>query len=353
MTISPKENLLGVLNGTVFSPLLNEWEAFAPVFGDPVNLYLKAHRQEGQITKDRFGAEYIWPKGQLSGMPHVTKDNKVIPDITKWRDCLKVPDLKTACSAGWEEIRARKSEIEAGGRKLSLGIMVTGLFEQLHALMGFEDCLMNFIRRPAEMLELCEVLGEYRLGFAKFLVENLKPDAILSHDDWGTKHQLFMNPKTFRKFIKPQYMKLYGYLKDNGVIVIHHSDSYGESIVPDMIEMGIDIWQGALPENDIVGIIDQYGQDIAIMGGIDASIVDRIDSSEEEIRAEVRRACREYGRNSHFIPCMTYGGPNFYLFPHVQQYVRDEIDKFNQEIICGTGEASHRGSTLAGAPLQR
>ena len=46
MSISPKENLLGVLSGQVRVPLLHEWMAFAPVISDPVNLYLKAHRQE-------------------------------------------------------------------------------------------------------------------------------------------------------------------------------------------------------------------------------------------------------------------------------------------------------------------
>ena len=331
MSLTPKDNLLGVLSGQTGSPLLNEWEAFAPVFADPVNLYLKAHRKEGEITTDRFGAEYIWQKGQISGMPHVTKDNKVIPDISKWRETLTVPDLAADCTGGWEEIRAKKAQIDAAGNQLSLGIMVTGLFEQLHALMGFEDTLMNFIRKPGEMLELCEIIGEYRLGIARLLVENLKPAVILSHDDWGTKQQLFMSPKTFRKFIKPQYMKLYGYMRDNGVIVMHHSDSYGESIVPDMIEMGINIWQGALPGNDIPGIIREYGKDISIMGGIDASVVDRADATEEEIRLEVRRACMEYDGKGHFIPCMTYGGPNFYLYPNVQQYVVDEIKRYNHD----------------------
>ena len=330
MTKSPKEQLLAVLAGTAGGPLLNEWEAFAPVFNDPINCWLRAIRVKGQITTDRFGAEYTWPADQLSGMPHITKDNKVIPDITKWKETLKVPDLKANCT-DWSASRALKAQIEQEGQKLSLGIMVTGLFEQLHALMGFEDTLMNLIRKPNEMMELCEVLGEYRLGFAKMLVENLKPDVILSHDDWGTKTQLFMNPKFFRKFLKPQYMKLYGYLKENGVLVMHHSDSYGESIVGDMVEMGVDIWQGALPGNDIPGLIKEYGKNITFMGGIDASIVDRVDATEDEIRAEVRRACREYGPLGHFIPSMTYGGPNFYLYPHVEQYVTDEIARYNLE----------------------
>lgn len=330
MSSNPKERLRAVLSGQAGGPLLNEWEAFAPVFNDPVNQYLRAHRKEGQITVDRFGAEFAWPLGQIGGTPHITKDNKAVPDITKWREALRVPDLAANCT-DWAAARETKAGIDREGRRLSMAMMAAGLFEQLHALMGFEDTLTNFIRRPREMMELCEVLGEYRLTFARLLVENLRPDVILSHDDWGTKTRLFMSPKCFRQFLKPQYMKLYRYLKEQGVMIMHHSDSYAETLVEDMVEMGVDIWQGALPSNDIVGILDRRGGRLAIMGGIDAAIVDRADSTEAEIRAEVRRACREYDGRGGFIPAMTYGAPDSYLFPHVQRYVIDEIDRYNQE----------------------
>ena len=329
MSISSREKLQNMMAGKQSDTLMVEWEAFTPVINDPINKFLRGHRREGHTTVDRFGTTFHWPMGQVSATPYITKDNKAIPDINKWRDYLKVPDLKAEIDNDWAPALELKAKIDAEGQQFSMALMATGLFEQLHFLMGFEDTLMNLIRRPNQIMEMCEILGEYRLNFAKLLVENLKPAVMLSHDDWGTKTQLFMRPEAFRKFIKPQYMKLYGYLKDNGVIVIHHSDSFAETLVPDMIEMGVDIWQGALPENNIPEIIKNYGREIIIMGGIDASIVDRADSTEEEIRRETNRACREYGPLGHYIPAMTYGLSNHYLFPHVQQYVSDEIKRYN------------------------
>ena len=32
---------------------------------------------------------------------------------------------------------------------------------------------------------------------------------------------------------------------------MHHGDSFMEPIVEDMVELGIDVWQGVLPQNDI------------------------------------------------------------------------------------------------------
>jgi len=201
MSMSPKENLLNLSANGPQGPLLVEWEAFTGIFNDPVNQYLRAHRQEGQTTTDLFGTQFHWPEGQISATPHITKDNKAMPDITKWRETLKVPDLR-ANAVDWTEARAAKAAIDAEGQKLSFVLMATGLFEQLHFLMGFEDTLMNLIRKPKDIMELCEVLGEYRLTFAKLIVENLKPDVILSHDDWGTKTQLFMRPEQFRKYLR-------------------------------------------------------------------------------------------------------------------------------------------------------
>ena len=140
---------------------------------------------------------------------------------------------------------------------------------------------------------------------------------------------MFMSPEIWREFIKPQYAKLYGYFNDHGVLVIHHADSFLEPIVEDMAEIGVDIWQGALPENDIVRILNKLDGRMTLMGGIDAAVADRADSSEAEIRRETRRACETYGPCGHFIPSITYGGPGSAIYPPVKPIVTEEIRRYN------------------------
>ena len=48
--------------------------------------------------------------------------------------------------------------------------------------------------RSGKMHELIEYITEYRLRYVKMLIDNLQPDVIFSHDDWGTKDALFMKP---------------------------------------------------------------------------------------------------------------------------------------------------------------
>lgn len=207
--------------------------------------------------------------------------------------------------------------------------MGTGIFEQLHMLMTFEDTLMNFLLEPEAMHELIDVICEYRLTYMKLVVENLHPDCIVSHDDWGAKDSLFMSPEVWREFFKEPYRKLYDYLHSQGVIVMHHADSYLEPIVEDMAEIGVDIWQGVLNTNNIAAISQKVGDRMLLMGGID-SVIDREDATEEEIRKETRRACEEYGNLKGYWPGITYGGPGT-IYPHVEEIVIDEINRYNEE----------------------
>jgi len=160
-------------------------------------------------------------------------------------------------------------------------------------------------------------------------VENLHPDAILSHDDWGSEHAMFMHPDTWREFFKEPFRKLYDYLHGQGVLVVHHADSFCEPIAEDMAEIGIDIWQGVLPTNDIPGLSARLDGRMALMGGI-SSVIDRADATEEEIRQEMHRVLSTYGRLRNFIPSYTYGGPGT-IFPHVLPVIHEEIEKFNRE----------------------
>ncbi len=136
----------------------------------------------------------------------------------------------------------------------------------------------------------------------------------------------------FREFLVPAYKKIYGYYKSHGVeLIVHHSDSYAASLVPDMIDMGIDIWQGVMTTNNIPALIEQYGGKITFMGGIDSASVDRPGWTKELVAQEVRRACTACG-TKFFIP-NTSQGLAISTFPGVYEAVSEEIDKMSKELF--------------------
>lgn len=321
-----RENFLETLRGGKPEFLVNEWEPFSMIFDPLMGATLVA--KVGQTVIDPWGVSIYWGENEPGAMPIVNDKTKVCTDITEWKKTVKAPDL-LAEKLDWSAAIAQRDEAHAAG-KLATSLMATGLFEQTHYLLGFEDTLMNFLLEPEAMHELLDYITEYKLTYCKLLVENLHPDVVLFHDDWGSKTNLFVSAEVWREFFKPGYTKIYKYLKDNGVIILHHSDSHCELIVQDMIDIGMDVWQGVLPENDILRIQKEVDGKLILMGGINAPLIDHGDFNEEAIRKEVRRACDEYVPGGGFIPCLTYGGPGS-IFPGVDDIIQDEIRKISSK----------------------
>lgn len=326
--LSPKENFLETIKkGGRPDRLVSCYNAIQIFGGDPIAAYLFGNRVRGTDSYDRFGTLISFPADQPSPVPIVTPENQVIQDIEEWRDYLKFPDLIENCSEGWEASIANRAACSEG--LLATKLFATGIFEQLHQLMTFEDTLCNFLMYPDEMHELIEAITDWKMTYLKMIVEHLHPEMLLSHDDWGSQNSLMMSPEVWREFFKEPYRRMYDYCHENGIIVMHHSDSFCEPIVGDMADIGIDIWQGVLPSNDIVRLTKELDGRMALMGGIESNI-DRADASEDEIRTEVRRALREYGELPNFIPSYTYGGLGT-LFPHVEPIIHEEIRAYNLE----------------------
>jgi hypothetical protein len=332
--LSPRDNFLETLKPDGKPDrLVNQYEPTALILPDPVILHNREGSGRGKTFTDAWGVTYEWPEDQPAAAPIHTEENRVIKDILNWREELRIPDPLAKCTEEeWEDAEARVAKIDRS-RYLPTVLMSTGIFERLHFLMGFEDALTNMLLEPEAYAELCDGILETRMRIAEALIDRLKPDAVLSHDDWGMTTSLFMNPDAWREFFKPRYKKLYDYIHSRGVLIIHHADSFLEPIVSDMAEIGIDVWQGALPQNDIVRLQKELNGRMTMMGGVDSASLDRADSTEEDIRAETRRACETYGPGGHFIPCSTYGVPGDTINPHVDPIVSDEIERYNREMF--------------------
>jgi hypothetical protein len=328
--LTTRENLLQTLRGGSPDRFVTGWEPFKIILNDPVYAYLRAGRKKGGMSVDRWGTWINWPEDQPAAMPHITEANKVLKDITRWRE-LQIPDLEANCGTDWSAALDTVAQMNPD-EKLSVAFMPTGLFEQSHFLMGFEDTLCNLMLEPDAMLELLEAIFTFKMTHARLLAENLKPDIILSHDDWGEKTRLFMNPEIWREFFKPFYARLYGYIRSQGILVMHHADSFCEPIAEDMAEIGIDIWQGVLPQNDIPKMQKQLGGRMTLMGGIDTAAIDVAGWTEDAVRAETRRACLAYGRTGHYIPSHTYGLFGT-LYPEVEGIIHDEINRCSREVF--------------------
>jgi len=297
---------------------------------DPVSIWdiLFIH---GESVIDNWGVQhrFLPEKGDPGIIPIVNEKNQVIKDITKWRDYVTFP--KVPSDLDWAHFR---KEIDAVRDECMVMVPTfRGLFERAHCLMAFEECLMNLEIEPDAMYEFFGAYTDWKMGIIEMIIDELKPDIIHSHDDWGSKSSLFMSPNTFRKLLKPHYQRMYDYIHSRGVLVQHHCDSNIMGIEKDMVELGIDMWQGALPSNDIQLIKKNTGGKMLIMGGLDSGVIDHAEGAvtEETIRAEVRRAIDEYAPGGAFVPCInSLEGVN----PWINPVVIDECNRYGAEWLA-------------------
>jgi uroporphyrinogen-III decarboxylase len=278
----------------------------------------------GPDVVNAWGVTLSFPENTPGAFPVHKPEKIAIKDITHWRDYLTAPQVKYPESA-WESCIEAVEKIDRNEYFVT-PMIYPGLFEQTHYLLEIQNCLINFYEEPECMHELIDYLTEWELAYAEELCSHYHPDALFHHDDWGSQISTFLSPEMFEEFYYPAYKQIYKYYKDHGVqVIMHHSDSYAATLVPMMIDMGIDIWQGVMNTNNIPELIQKYGGQITFMGGIDSASVDHPGWTREEIARETAKACQNCG-TKYFIPCTSQGGP-MSTFPGVYQAVTEEIDK--------------------------
>lgn len=323
--MNPKQNLLKLMRTGYADYFDDPWSFNTAEKGwwyltDPYTMRDYVAYAPGMSGTDPWGVSWHWAEDAPAAHPSGLPEDIPIKDITRWQEQLSLPDIS---GADWTETENFVKNADRDHYFITMA-MWPGIFERANMLLGFENGLMAFYEHPKETYELYEAICDVKIKIFDELMQHVRPDMIHHHDDWGSKLQLFLRPEMWRKMVKPHYQRFYGHIKEKGVMISHHADCYCQPIVDDMIELGIDIWQGVTPENDIRAIQAETKGKIVLMGGIPSTVVDRIGISEAEIREEVRSCVKEYCPGGYFIPCVT---SECAFTPGVQEIINDELRK--------------------------
>lgn len=299
--MTPRENALAILDRKQPDAYFDFMEA-VEIVPDPL-LMAGMIPQDGKEHADLWGTVHIFKPGAPGSHPHITEQNKVIPDIEHWQERLSVPDTE---SMDWSFTKQYVAGVDRR-KKLVCVMLSAGLFERSHFLMGMEDALCAYLEYPEEMAALLTEIKNHKVQYIRRMAAEIRPDVIFYHDDWGSKQNLFLPPRVWRSIIKPLQREIADTIHECGMLYMHHADCICEPIAEDMVEIGVDIWQGVIPQNDIVKIQRITGGRLAMVGGIDGPAIDVASATEEEIRAEVRRAVDTYCPAGRFFPSIPNG----------------------------------------------
>jgi len=114
------------------------------------------------------------------------------------------------------------------------------LFELMQWLRGYENLMIDILTNPDRIHTLAERIVDYNLKSVQQAL-NFGIDGVVFSDDWGSQTQLMINPSLWRKLFKPHYKRMFKEVHNAGLYVDFHSDGYIVDIIPDLIEIGVDI----------------------------------------------------------------------------------------------------------------
>jgi len=211
------------------------------------------------------------------------------------------PDVDAIFDPAWKEEASRFIEQHQERYFLVAGFGF-GLFERTWVLRGFDNALMDAAAEPDLYDELVERVATHQLAIVERLLE-LPVDGIWFSDDWGYQEGVLLGPERWRRVLKPRLARMYDRVHQAGKTVLSHCCGSIVDIMPDVIEIGLDVYESVQPEargNSPYDLKRKYGDKITFWGGLGSQSTIPF-GTPDGIRTEVARLCREMGRGGGYV----------------------------------------------------
>jgi hypothetical protein len=255
---------------------------------------------------DLFGVE--WEFIPQVGGSMVRPGNPLkVPDVTKWQQYISFPNLD---ELDWEGSAAGCKKVADDDRVKIVWVM-NGLFERLISFMEFENAALSLVDEDTQ--ESVQSLFDALCNFYDDMFDRYKKyynaSVIYFHDDWGSQRAPFFSESTAREMLLPYLKRVCDSAHKRGMYIDFHSCGKVDSLVPVMIEAGVDIWSGQ-PMNDRIMVLTTYGDKIKLNLSPDV----RMGATPEEMETAQKEYFDTYGpyMGSIIATGSGAGGPGFY-----------------------------------------
>ena len=182
------------------------------------------------------------------------------------------------------------------------GVTVCTIWETAWALRGYDRMLQDLVEDQDLAECILEIPYRYHLTAAKRLVE-MGVDMVWIGDDVGSQRSMLISPRHWRKFLKPRLACFISSLKaiNPEVKVAYHSDGDIRTIIPELIEIGLDVLNPIQPAcMDPRELKRLYGDRLCFWGTIDEQETLPF-GTPDEVRQEVLARLRTAGRGGGLI----------------------------------------------------
>ncbi len=252
-----------------------------PYFG--MRIDMKSFRNLGYDYVTLGVPNFDFPRGTQAHTQTISQNEGVMITNRKSFDAYAWPDPD----------RADYAMLDTLGRELPRGMKMLvcgpcGVLENATFILGYEN--MCYLIADDERLaeDVFEAVGARLVKYYQRVLQYDGVGAIIGNDDWGFKSQPMLSPENMRKFVFPWHKQIVAAAHAAGKPAILHSCGNLASVFDDITD---DIrYDGKHSYEDTILPVEhayeQYGQRIAILGGLDLDFICR--STPENIYKRAR-----------------------------------------------------------------
>ncbi len=197
-------------------------------------------------------------------------------------------------------VREQVEALHRGG--WAVAAFAGSVFERSWYLRGMENLLMDMLDAPQVANFLFERTAAFQRSMARrFAAAGV--DIVITGDDVAGQKSLMMKIELWRQFLKPRLAATVQAVKSVNPFcqVFYHSDGNVEPIIPELIEVGIDILNPLQPESlDPAAVKRKYGDRLSFWGSVSVQRTMPL-GSPRDVRAEVSARIRDLAQGGGFI----------------------------------------------------
>ena len=216
-----------------------------------------------------------------------------LSDWNRWNS-YPIPDPANCMGIGeidWEKERERIAGMKAKGQLTMEGLRHGHTFLQLCDIRGYENAIFDMMDEEPLLPELLDKIVEFNICIIRRYLE-MDVDIITYAEDLGMQVGPMLSVENFRKYIMPCYQKMLKPAKENGTIIHMHSDGDIRTLIPDLLDCGVQIFNLQDSVNGIAWIEENLKGKVCIDLDIDRQKVTPFGTEaevEKMIAEEVKR----------------------------------------------------------------
>ncbi len=254
---------------------------------------------------DEWGVTWQMPEGALY---FDLVNSPFSGDITE-EDIDSFPWPDPADPRLFDGLAEKAREFYDDGYAIILESICAGIFEMSCRARGTQYFLMDLALNPELACKLMDKFVDIKLRFYEAASERLGQyiQFIREGDDVAGQDSLIISADMYRRFLKPRHEKLFKAQKElfpEPFYVFFHSDGQIYDLLPDFIEIGMDILNPVqITGKNLSAIKAEFGGELSFWGGgCDTQKVLPF-GTPEEVAMDVRERIEALSKDGGFIFC--------------------------------------------------